>query len=198
MRLADVMIPDTAATRGALEVATAYFSAAVLNHSMRSYLLGAAYGAMNDVAFDAELLYVTSMLHDIGMVKAFDSHTLPFEEAGGHVAWVFGAGAGWPIERRVRASEVIVRHMWNKMDVSKDPEGNLLDLGAGLDIAGRRLNEIPAQLLAEVTERYPRLGLSEEFAACFRDQAERKPDSLGAAFVHAGVAERIEANPLDR
>jgi hypothetical protein len=198
MRLADIAVPDTTAARGALEVATAYCSPALLNHSVRAYLWAAAYGAMNGVAFDDELLYVASMMHDIGLVKEFDSHTVPFEEAGGHVAWVFGAGAGWPVERRVRASEVIVRHMWNKMDVSEDPEGNLLDLGAGLDIAGRRLNEIPAQLLAEVTERYPRLGLSEEFAACFRDQAERKPDSLGAAFVHAGVAERIEANPLDR
>jgi hypothetical protein len=34
------------------------------------------------------------MLHDIGLVKEFDSHTVPFEQAGGHVAWVFGAGAG--------------------------------------------------------------------------------------------------------
>jgi hypothetical protein len=198
MRFADIVVPDTSATRGALEVATAYFSAALLNHSMRSYLLGAAYGAMNDISFDAELLYVTSMLHDIGVVKEFDSHTVPFEVAGGHVAWVFGAAAGWPVERRVRASEVIMRHMWNKMDVAQDPEGNLLDLGAGLDIAGRRLEAIPAELLAEMMQRYPRLALGAEFAACFRDQAERKPDSLGAAFVHAGVAERIEAHPLDR
>ena len=153
---------------------------------------------MNDIAFDAELLYVSSMLHDIGLVKEFDSHTLPFEEAGGHVAWVFGAGAGWPVERRVRASEVIMRHMWDKMDVAQDPEGHLLDLSTGLDISGRRTGEFPAELRAEVLERYPRLGLGEEFIACFRDQAERKPDSLAGAFVRAGVAERIRANPLDR
>ncbi|MEU7989046.1 hypothetical protein AB0B56_29705 [Streptosporangium canum] len=48
-------------------------------------------------------------LHDIGLVKEFDSHTVPFEEVGGHLAWVFAAGADWPVERRVRASEVDVR-----------------------------------------------------------------------------------------
>ncbi len=37
------------------------------------------------------------MLHDVGLVEEFDSHRVLFEEAGGHVAWVFGARAGWPV-----------------------------------------------------------------------------------------------------
>lgn len=143
MRLADIVIPDTPAARGALEVATAYCSPALLNHSVRAYLWAAAYGAMNDVAFDAELLYVASMMHDIGLVKEFDSHTVPFEEAGGHVAWVFAAGAGWPVERRVRASEIVVRHMWDSVDPAWDPEGHLLELSTALDISGRRPEDFP-------------------------------------------------------
>ncbi|GAA3114729.1 cyanamide hydratase [Streptosporangium carneum] len=198
MRFADIVIPETAATRAALEVATAYCSPALLNHSVRAYLWAAAYGAMNDIAFDAELLYVSSMLHDLGLVKEFDSHTVPFEEAGGHLAWVFGAAAGWPVERRVRASEVIVRHMWDKVDVAEDPEGHLLELSTGLDVSGRRPEAFPVELRAEVLERHPRLGLGEEFVACFRDQAERKPDSLAGRFVRTGFAERVAANVLDR
>jgi hypothetical protein len=198
MRLADIAVPDTTAARGALEVATAYCSPALLNHSVRAYLWAAAYGAMNGVAFDDELLYVASMMHDIGLVKEFDSHTVPFEEAGGHVAWVFAAGAGWPVERRVRASEIVVRHMWDKVDPAQDPEGYLLELSTGLDISGRRPEDFPAELRAEVLERYPRLGIGPEFTACLTDQAARKPDSLAGGFVRSGVADRIAANPLDR
>ncbi|MGJ6962209.1 HD domain-containing protein [Streptosporangium sp. G11] len=198
MRLADIVVPDTTAARGALEVATAYCSPALLNHSVRAYLWAAAYGAMNGVAFDDELLYVASMMHDIGLVKEFDSHTVPFEEAGGHVAWVFAAGAGWPVERRVRASEIVVRHMWDKVDPAQDPEGHLLELSTGLDISGRRAEDFPAELRAEVLERYPRLGIGPEFTACLTDQAARKPDSLAGGFVRSGVAGRIAANPLDR
>ncbi|MFD8529907.1 HD domain-containing protein [Streptosporangium canum] len=197
MRFADIVVPETSAARGALEVATAYCSPALRNHSVRAYLWAAAYAGMNGIAFDAELLYVSSMLHDIGLVKEFDSHTVPFEEAGGHLAWVFAAGAGWPVERRVRASEVIVRHMWDKVDLAEDPEGHLLELSTALDISGRRPEDFPAGLRAEVLERYPRLGIGEEFIACFRDQAGRKPDSLAAAFVRGGVADRIRANALD-
>ncbi|MEU8382305.1 HD domain-containing protein [Streptosporangium sp. NPDC048865] len=198
MRFADIVIPETPAARGALEVATAYCSPALLNHSVRAYLFAAAYGAMNGIAFDDELLYVASMMHDLGLVKEFDSHTVPFEEAGGHVAWVFAAGAGWPVERRVRALEIVVRHMWDEVDPGKDPEGHLLELSTGLDISGRRAEDFPAELRAEVLERHPRLGIGPEFTECLVGQAARKPDSLAGRFVRAGVAERIAANPLDR
>ncbi|WP_141579577.1 HD domain-containing protein [Actinomadura sp. WMMA1423] len=192
----DLLIPDTPVCRGALEVATTYETPSLLNHSVRSYLWAAAYGQINGIGFDAELLYVAAVLHDIGLVAEFDSHTVPFEEAGGHVAWVFGAGAGWPVERRVRASEIVVRHMWPEVPVEQDPEGHLLELATGIDISGRGLQGIPPGLRAEVLERYPRLDLAEEFTARFRDQAARKPGSTAAVAVAGGVAERIRRNPL--
>jgi hypothetical protein len=74
------------------------------------------------------------MFHDIGLVPAFDSHTVSFEEAGGHVARVFAAGAGWPAERRERLSEVIIRHMSPQVDVSADPEGHLLARSTAAEI----------------------------------------------------------------
>nr|BFE82988.1 hypothetical protein GCM10020093_055890 [Planobispora longispora] len=155
MRLADIVIPETPAARAALEAATAYCSPALLGHSIRSYLWAAAYAELNGIAFDAELLYVSAMFHDIGLVAEFDSHTVPFEEAGGHVAWIFCAGAGWPVERRVRASEVIIRHMWDEVDVAEDPEGHLLELSTGLDISGRNPQAWPEDLRAEVLARHP-------------------------------------------
>src|SRR5687767_10918151 len=107
-------LPSTPACAAALEVATAYCSPALLNHSVRAYLWAVAHADTHGIAFDDELLFVAAMFHDLGLVKEFDSHTVPFEEAGGHVAWVFGAGAGWPVARRQRLSEVIVRHMWDR------------------------------------------------------------------------------------
>jgi hypothetical protein len=160
-------------------------------------LWAAGYAVERGIAFDGELLYVSAMLHDLALVKEFDNHTLPFEEAGGHVAWVFGAAAGWPVERRKRAAEVIVRHMWDAVDVDKDPEGHLLELSTGMDISGRCTEEIPADLRADVLARYPRLGLGEEFIGYFEDQAKRKPQCLAARFVRSGLAAKLAANPLE-
>ncbi|MFI1253276.1 HD domain-containing protein [Streptomyces netropsis] len=197
MKINELVIPESSACSAALEVATAYCSPALLNHSIRSYLWAAAHAKESGIAFDAELLYVSALLHDLGLVKEFDSHTVPFEEAGGHVAWVFGAAAGWPVERRARASEVIVRHMGDGVAVAEDPEGHLLAYSTSVDISGRGADALPAELRAEVLGRYPRLGLAEEFTACFRDQADRKPDSAAAAAMRGNIAARIATNPLD-
>ncbi|NUW38522.1 HD domain-containing protein [Nonomuraea rhodomycinica] len=197
VRFDDLLIPDTQACRGALEVATAYHTPSLLNHSIRAYLWAAAHARHNGIAFDAELLYVSALLHDIGLVAEFDSHTVPFEEAGGHVAWVFGAGAGWPPQRRTRASQIIIRHMWPEVEAEEDPEGHLLELSTAMDISGRHIDRIPAELRREVLERHPRLHLAKEFMACFNEQAARKPGSTAAQSVAGGVADRIARNPLD-
>lgn len=198
MKLNDVELPATPACRAALEVVTVYCSQALLNHSVRAFLWAAGYGLERGIAFDAELLYVSAMLHDLALVKEFDNYALPFEEAGGHVAWVFGAAAGWPMERRRRVSEVIVRHMWDEVDVAEDPEGHLLEISTSMDISGRRTEDISPDLRADVLARYPRLGLGEEFVAYFEDQAKRKPLCLAAKFVRSGWAARVAANPLER
>ncbi|MEV1241690.1 HD domain-containing protein [Nonomuraea sp. NPDC050022] len=197
MRYDDIVIPDTPVCQGALEVATRYHSPSLLNHSVRAYLWAAAYAGLHEIAFDPELLYVSSMLHDIGLTAEFDSHTVPFEEAGGHVAWAFAAGAGWPVERRVRAAEVIIRHMWDEVPLAEDPEGHLLELSTGMDISGRRTDEIPAEVRQEVLARHPRLEIAKEFAACVTEQGTRKPSSLAGQFVRAGITDRIARNPLD-
>jgi HD superfamily phosphodiesterase len=197
MTLDDLVGPDTAASAAALEVASAYESPALLNHSLRAYVWAAAHGTTRGIGFDPELLYVAALFHDLGLVPAFDSHAVPFEDAGGHVARVFAAGAGWPAERRQRLAEVIIRHMWRQVDVSTDPEGHLLARATRTEITGTNLDDFPPGFRAEVLERYPRLDIAESFLACLKDQANRKPDSSAAASIRSGLSTRMTGNTLD-
>jgi hypothetical protein len=193
----DLVIPDTAASAAAVEVASAYLSPAMLSHSHRVYVWAAAYGRQQGIRYDPELLFVAAMFHDISLVPEFDSHTVTFEEASGHVARVFATGAGWPRERRERLGEVIVRHMWPDVDAAGDPEGHLISRAAAVDIAGRNLDDFSPAFRAEVLEHYPRLGLSDEFLACFQAQADRKADSSAARAMQSGLTTRMATNPLD-
>ncbi|MGV9802296.1 HD domain-containing protein [Mycobacterium sp. NPDC003449] len=193
----DLTYPRTAAAVAALSVAERFYSPALLGHCLRSYLWAAEYASAHGITFDEELLYVSAMLHDLGLTDAFDSHRVDFEEAGGSLAWVFGVAAGWPAERAARAEEIIVLHMRPDVSATTDPESHLLQVATSWDVAGRRPEEFPAQLRAAILSRHPRQGFGDEFIACFEDQARRKPDSAAAASIGSDGAGRIRANPLD-
>jgi HD domain len=192
----DLPVPDSAAATAALDVCRTFHTPAMLNHCVRSYLWSAALATTEGTPFDAELLYVAAMLHDLGLIEPFDSHTVEFGHAGGGVGWVFAAGAGWPPERRERVREVIVAHMADGVDPAEDPEGSLLGRGTAIDIAGIGVDLLPASLPAEVLARWPRLTLAAEFGACFRDQAARKPDGAAGRALRSGLVDRMAANPL--
>ena len=189
--------PRTPACAGAWAVAENYSSAALFNHCLRSYVWAASYGSREGVPYDPELLYVGALLHDIGLVPEFDSHTVAFDDASGHVAYVFATGAGWPEARRARLVDVVLSHMWDTVDVDAHPEGFLLERATSMDISGQYMDDFPAEFKAGVLRRLPRAGIAEEFLACFRDQAERKPTSSPATAIHSGIADRILGNALD-
>ena len=189
--------PQTPATAAALSVAARFYSPALLNHCVRSYWWGAVYASTHGITFDDELLCVSALLHDIGLIDAFDSHRLSFEEAGGELAWVFGVAAGWPADRAARATEIIVLHMRDPVSATVDAESHLLQVATAWDVAGRRPEEFSAEARAEILARYPRQGFASEFLACFEDQAKRKPDSAAATSIANDAAGRIKANPLD-
>nr|WP_317232116.1 cyanamide hydratase [Clavibacter capsici] len=199
MRIADFPVPDTAAARGALELATSYQSAAITAHGIRSWLWAEGFAAVEGRAdVDHELLYVAAVLHDMGTVAEFDNHTVSYEHAGGHVGVALTAGAGWPAERRQRVLDVIVRHNWPAVDPALDVEGHLLEIATGLDISGARPDALPEGYLHEVLRAHPRGALAAEFGACVVDQAERKPETAARRLVDGGLVRKLAENPLER
>jgi hypothetical protein len=192
------LLPEpTPVVRAAREVVVRYASAALVNHCDRAYLWAASLGRLKQIPYDGELLYVASMLHDLGLVPAFDNHLAPFEDAGGDVGWAFAAGAGWPAQRRDRLREVIVRHMGPDVDPREDGEGHLLHEATALDIVGRNADAWPPEFRAEVLRHHPRLSLVREFSAAFHAQAGRKPGCAAAVAVSTGLDARLASNPLD-
>jgi hypothetical protein len=198
VRLIDLRPPSTAAARAAREVAERYCSPALLAHSLRSWAFALAFAEVEGLADpDEELLYVAALVHDLGLVPAFDAVRLPFETAGGEVGWVLAAGAGWKPRRRQRVVEVVERHMLPSVEAADDPEGHLLEIATGLDISGARPDALPESFLREVLTAHPRGDLAAEFGACLLEQASRKPGSQAARIVDDGLARRLAANPLE-
>jgi len=195
----DALPPDTPAARAALAVATEHLTPSLLNHSIRSWRWALGFAELDGVgAVDDELLYVGAILHDLGLVEPFDAHRTPFENAGGAVASVLAAGAGWDPTRRAHLAAAIVAHMSDAPVPEGGVEGRLLDVATSLDISGARPDALPRDYRDAVLAAHPRLDLAVEFAELAADQAERKPGSQAARIVRGGVAGKLRANPLER
>jgi HD superfamily phosphodiesterase len=190
---------ETATTAGkaAWEIARRYYPDSLFNHCVRSYLFARDYASHHDLAPDREVLFVAAMLHDLALTEVFDSATTPFEETGGHLAWVFAAAAGWPAERRNRVADVIEQHMWDAVPVEVGVEGFLLEIATSLDISGRNVEHWTVDFAAHVVAAHPRLDLADTFADCFDAQARRKPQSRAAQAARNGMRARLRSNPLN-
>lgn len=198
MQLSDIQAPDTPVARAALAFAARHQSPSMQNHVIRSWIWAEAFAAIEGrTEVDHELLYVSAMLHDIGLAPAFDNVRISYEEAGGHVAEALTTGAGWTAERSQRALDVIIRHNWPSVDPEFDQEGYLLEIATGLDISGARPEILPTAFMQEVLRAYPRLSLAEEFGADVVDQAKRKPHTSAKRLADGGVVEKLRRNPLE-
>ena len=198
MHLSDFTPPATPVARAALSLAERYHSESMRNHVIRSWLWAEAFAVTEDRSdIDHELLYVSAVLHDIGIVPEYDNVNLSYEEAGGHVAVALATGAGWGADRSRRALEVIVRHNWTSVDPAMDVEGYLLETATAVDISGARTDALPAAFIREVLAEYPRLQLAREFGDDVTAQAARKPHTSALRLVTGGVVGKLENNPLE-
>ncbi|HEU5037642.1 MAG TPA: HD domain-containing protein [Nocardioides sp.] len=197
-RCSPLSVPQTPAATAAVEVARLFYPPALLNHCFRSYHFAAGDGRRRDIAVDDELLFVAALLHDLGLVPAFDAAEVPFEITGGKLAWIFAAGAGWTERRRARVEDIVIGHMRDDVAAHDLPERHLLRRATGLDIVGRHSEQWPEPELVQILTAHPRLDLNETFSRCFEVQADRMPDSAAATSVRSGIRLRLEQNPLNR
>lgn len=197
MQLADARLPDTAPVRAARDLAERYLTPALAAHSVRSWYWAAGFAEASGLQPDRELLAVAALLHDMGLAEEFDAVRTPYEIAGGHVAAVFGAGAGWSREQQQRLIEVIERHNWPDVDPAIDVEGHLLEIATGLDISGARPEVLASDYLDAVLAAFPRGTLATDFGDRVTEQAERKPASHAARLIAGGLIRKLAVNPLE-
>jgi len=73
--IAGIAIPDSSLARAATEVVRDSENDLLYHHSRRVFLWAALTGQRRELAFDAELLYVGALFHDMGLVPTYASRT---------------------------------------------------------------------------------------------------------------------------
>ena len=189
-------IPDSEIARNAESMLRATSQAALVNHCLRSYMWGAALAEIENITFDAELLFVSAALHDLGLLEQFDSGA-PFEHDSASEARQFTSSHGWSPDKTSTAGQVIVLHVAPDVTLDNGAEAYLLWQATAVDVTGSRLDLLSASTISQVLSTYPRLDFVDHFGGLFADQASRKPDTRAGQHVQAGLLERLATCALN-
>jgi cyanamide hydratase family protein with HD domain len=191
----DLAIPDSALCRAATSLAQRVESPMLFNHSLRTYLFGTAVGRHLGMRWDAELLLLAAVLHDLGLAPEYDGPG-SFEVEGARVARDFLLRQGMTPERAARVHEAIALHSAVGIAESREPELALVHYGAGLDVIGFHAEDVAPETRDAIVARWPRHGFKHQFTTLLRDQSRRKPRCHIAGHVGLGFAKKIARAPF--
>ncbi|MFC5660914.1 HD domain-containing protein, partial [Streptomyces nogalater] len=155
--VAGVRIPDTEVARHTVAFARDVSSPSLFHHVLRSYVFGALVFDRQGARYDRELAFVATVLHDLGLVEAFQTPSERFEVDGADAARRFLHRLRVPAGRVDVVWDAIALHTSAGIAARKRPEIALVSVGSALDFTGNGLDRIPADVLAEVLGNFPRL-----------------------------------------
>jgi hypothetical protein len=144
------------------------------NHSIRSYLFGTAVAAARGWKYDDELLFLCSVLHDVGLTEEGNGDQR-FEVDGADLAVRFLREHGVPQARTEVVWDAIALHTSPQIAQRKGPEVALAQQGTVADIAGTGSDLLPAGFADEVYARYPRLDVEDGLADAIVSQVLANP-----------------------
>lgn len=184
-----VPMPDTPAAREAEQLAASTYSRWLLNHSVRTYVWGALIGLSAGRDFDNEVLYVASLLHDVGLVARFDTGRC-FEADSASAARDLLERLGWSTRRTELVANAIRDH-WSGPDDHDEVESVLLAQGAAVDVMGHRGSGLDLETRQRVLDALPRGLFKYEFVSLLEAQAARKPRCRVRQALQDGFAELV-------
>src|SRR5690349_3020749 len=93
--VAGIKIPDSTIAKQATELLMQHGTELLFNHSLRAFLFASLHGKKNKIPHNAELLYISSVFHDLGLTAHYSSPDKRFEVDGANAAREFLKGNGF-------------------------------------------------------------------------------------------------------
>jgi hypothetical protein len=174
--VAGVRIPDSVLAKTAAQLAWSVSPEYLFNHCVRTFLFASLIYAKAGTRCDEELVFIASVLHDLGLVPEFMSPDEKFDIDGANAAEKFLQEHNVPRERSDKVWEAIALHAGGgAVARRRGAEVAAVGLGAVIDVQGVGIADFSAAELREILEAYPRLGLKKQFVQSIVELCRRKP-----------------------
>jgi len=174
--LAGVDVPDTQLVSRAIEYAKANSEPWLFNHVMRSWLFAEALVQGSGARYDAEVLAVSTLLHDLGLTEAFTG-PLRFEVEGANAARAFARKQGIDERRAQLIWDSVALNSTPSICLHKETEAAMCVTGVGLDWGGFGVDAMAKERIAEIVAAFPRLEMKQRFARAVCHLAQTRPET---------------------
>ncbi|MCV7228053.1 HD domain-containing protein [Mycolicibacterium komossense] len=181
-----VTLPGTPLAVAALALVQGAETQAIANHSVRSFLfarlLAPHVGLVSGEDFDEELLYLSCVLHDVGLSPLAKRDTR-FEVDGADRAAEFLSGQGLEAKKVDAVWQAIALHntavIPERMGAltSLTYQGVAIDFGGVLGLPDSHLAAVPLQIGAVINDAYPRFDMATSVIDAVADHAAANPDN---------------------
>jgi HD domain len=173
-----VRIPDSKMARELTELVRTTETDLLFNHSTRVYLFGALTGSRRGLKYDAELLYVGAMFHDMGLTKNYQTSQNRFEVDSANAARDFLRGYGISEREIETVWDAISLHTTPGIPEHKRAEVALLTSGVEMDVMGIAYAQFTEAQRHAVVAAYPRgNAFKADIIGAFYHGMKDRPDS---------------------
>ena len=181
--IAGVAIPNSKLARDAMNEAQQTEAIEVFRHSLRSFLFAELIAQNTGVKHDSELVFVSALLHDIGLYPQYSVAHHRFEVDGANVARALMAQSGKSERETQLAWDAITLHSIYSIARFKEPEVQLVSAGVITDVGAVFASSLQRSKVEQIFEAAPRTDFNEAFLDALTQYARRKPDTVAGTFV---------------
>jgi hypothetical protein len=190
-------VPAGPLAEAVLSIARSSESASVANHSLRSYyfadLLAAQEGCLDDAAYDRDLLFAATVMHDLGAGRLAKGEAR-FEVEGADLAAAVLREHGVAEPDTDRVWEAIALHTSPGIAERRGLLAYLTREGIGIDF-GRRW-EIVSAWAPQIYAAYPRLRMVPSLVEAIVAQAARSPAAAPRYSIGGELLRERQANGI--
>ena len=176
-RVAGIKIPDSQLAKEATELLLEHGTEFIYNHSLRVFIFSALNGNRRGLTYDPELLYISSIFHDLGLTPHYSSPDKRFEVDGANAARDFLEGHGLPPATLQLVWDTIALHTTIGIAEYKEPEVALMYSGVGLDVMGEGYEDLSPDNREQIIGLFPRTGFKKNIIPTFFKGFEHKTDT---------------------
>lgn len=175
--VAGIIIPDSTIAQQATDLLLEHGNDFLYNHSLRVFIFSSLNGKRNQAVYDAELLYVSSIFHDLGLTQHYSSPDKRFEVDGANAARDFLKSHGLPKESLQLVWDTIALHTTIGIAEYKEPEVALMYSGVGLDVMGEGYEHLSKENREEIIGIFPRTDFKKKIIPAFFEGFKHKTET---------------------